>query len=81
MAVNYVAESALDGCKQNVQMGNHIHLSSAAAVSDAKRNHLFDRTMPSRRIKGDDMKLTGIFLYLQFHPENSKSSAGSGYPR
>jgi len=40
MAVNDVAESALGGCTRNVQTGNRIHLSSAAAISDAKRNHL-----------------------------------------
>jgi len=40
MAVNDVAKSALGGCTQNVQTDkNRIHLSSAAAVSDAKRNH------------------------------------------
>jgi hypothetical protein len=45
MAVNNVAESSLGGCTRNVQTGNQIHLSSAAAISDAKRNHLFDRSI------------------------------------
>jgi hypothetical protein len=62
MAVNNVAESALGGCTRNVQTGNKIHLSSAAAVSNAKRNHIFDRSIPSKRKTGDDMKSRGIFL-------------------
>lgn len=37
MAVTDVAESALGGCTRNVQTRNRIHLSSAAAISDAKR--------------------------------------------
>ena len=45
MAVNNVAESALGGCTRNAQTGNRIHLSSETAVSDAKRNHLFDRSI------------------------------------
>ncbi len=36
--MNDVAESALGGCTRNVQTGNCIHLLSAAAVSDTKRN-------------------------------------------
>jgi hypothetical protein len=63
MAVNDVAESALGGCTRNVQSGNRIHLSSAAAISDAKRNHLFDRSAPSKKKSRDDgVKTTGIFL-------------------
>jgi len=63
MAVNDVAESALGGCTRNVQTGNRIHLSSAAAISDAKRNHLFDRSAPSKKKSRDDgVKTTGIFL-------------------
>ena len=63
MAVNDVAESALGGCTRNVQTGNRIHLSSAAAISDAKRNHLFDRPAPSKKKSRDDgVKTTGIFL-------------------
>jgi len=56
MAVNDVAESDLGGCTRNVQTVNRIHLSSAAAISDAKRNHLFDRSVPSKRKSGDSMK-------------------------
>jgi len=69
MAVNNVAESALGGCtrKRNVQTGNRIHLSSAAAISDAKKKHLFDRSVPSKRKSGDGMKSNGIFL--QFDKE------------
>ena len=67
MAVNDVAESALGGCTRNVQTGNRIHLSSAAAISDAKRNHLFDRSVPSKRKSGDGVKSKGIFL--QFDKE------------
>jgi hypothetical protein len=67
MAVNNVAECSLGGFTQNVQTGNHIHFSSAAAVSDAKRNHLFERSVPSRKRKHNDMQTNGIFL--QFHPE------------
>jgi hypothetical protein len=47
--------------------GNRIHLSSAAAISDAKRKHLFDRSVPSKRKSGDSMKSNGIFL--QFDKE------------
>ena len=67
MAVNDVAESALGGCTRNVQTGNRIHLSSAAAISDAKRNHIFDRPIPSKRKTVDEVKLRGIFH--QFHQE------------
>ena len=67
MAVKDVAESTLGGCTRNVQTGNKIHLSSAAAVSNAKRNHIFDRSIPSKRKTGDDMKSRGIFL--QFDQE------------
>jgi hypothetical protein len=67
MAVNDVAKSALGGCTRNVQTGNRIHLSSAAAISDAKRNHLFDRSIPSKRKSGDCMMSRGIFL--QFDKE------------
>jgi hypothetical protein len=69
MAVNDVAESALGGCTRNVQTGNQIHFSSAAAgaISDAKRNHLFDRSAPSKRKLGDGVTSNGIFL--QFDKE------------
>jgi hypothetical protein len=67
MSVNDVAESALGGCTRNVQTRNRIHLSSAGAISDAKRNHLFDRSVPSKRKSGDSMKSNGIFL--QFDKE------------
>ena len=50
-----------------MQTGNRIHLSSAAAISDAKRNHLFDRSAPSKRKSGDGVKSKGIFL--QFDKE------------
>ena len=68
--MNDVAESALGGCTRNMQTGNRIHLSSAAAISEAKRNHLFDRSVPSKRKSGDSMngmKSNGIFL--QFDKE------------
>jgi hypothetical protein len=77
MAVNDVAESALGGCTRNVQTGNHIQLSSAAAVSNAKRNHVFDMPLPSRKRKCNHMNTRGIFS--QFHPDIQKSTAGSGY--
>ena len=64
MAVNDVAESALGGCTRNVQTGNRIHLSSAAAISDAKRNHLFDRSVPSKRKSGDIMNVRDSFSKL-----------------
>jgi hypothetical protein len=67
MAVNDVAESVLGGCTRNVQIGNRIHLSSAAAISDAKRNHIFDRPIPSKRKTVDEVKSRGIFH--QFHQE------------
>jgi hypothetical protein len=67
MAVSDSAASTLGGCKQNVLTGNHIHLSSAEAISDAKCNHIFDRSVPSKAKTVDDMKSRGIFL--QFHPE------------
>ena len=61
--MNDVAESALGGCTRDVQTGNRIHLSSAAAISDAKRNRLFDRSVPSKEKSGDDgVKSAGIFL-------------------
>ncbi len=62
-----VAESALGGCTRNVQTRNRIHLSNTAAISDAKRNHTFDRSIPSKRKTGDDIKSRGIFL--QFDQE------------
>ena len=49
-------------CTRNVLAGNRIHLSNASAISDAKRNHLFVRSIPSKRKKGDDMKSRGIFM-------------------
>jgi hypothetical protein len=42
-------------------------LSSAAAISDAKRNHLFDISVPSKRKSGDSKNSNGIFL--QFDKE------------
>ena len=62
MAVNNVAESALGGCTRNVLTGNQIHLSSAAAISDSKRNHNFERSVPSKKKSGDGVKSSGIFL-------------------
>jgi hypothetical protein len=55
------------GCTRNVQTGNRIHFSSAAAISVAKRNHHFDRSVPSKWKSGDSMKSNGIFL--QFDKE------------
>jgi len=52
---------------------NRIHLSSAAAISDAKRNHLFDRSVPSKRKSGDGMKSNGTFL--QFDKELQRERA------
>ena len=37
------------------------------AISDAKRNHLFNRSVPSKRKSSDGMKSNGIFL--QFDKE------------
>ncbi len=65
--MNDVAKSALGGCTRNVQTVNRIHLSSAAAISDAKRNHLFDRSVTSKRKSDNSMKSNGIFL--QFDKE------------
>lgn len=65
MAVNDVAKSALGGCTRNAKTGNQIHLSrSAAAICDAKWNHLFDRSIPSKKNSGDGVKSRGIFLQL-----------------
>ena len=56
-ANNDDAYSALGGCTQNIQCGNCVAISSAAAVSDATRNHRFDRPIaPTKIVKQKNKK-------------------------
>ena len=48
-ATNDIVESALGGCTRHVQDYGRINLASAAACSDADRNNVFNRVVPTKR--------------------------------
>ena len=49
-STNDDADSALGVCTQNIQCDNYVAISSAAALSDATRNHVFDRSIAPTNI-------------------------------
>ena len=49
-ANNNDAESALGGCTQKIHRGNFFAIRSAASVSDATINYLFDRPIAPTKI-------------------------------